>query len=84
MAVSEVSATDKNAVDALLKSAEKVVRGYTGRTHHPDHAHIGWVLQTTDPSQVSSSVCSPGTEKTDNLGFKIGMGHEDPLPVWFS
>jgi hypothetical protein len=74
MAVTEVSAADENAVHALLEGAQQVVRGHAGRAHHPHHAHVARVLQTTDPSQVSSSVRSPGAQKTNDLGLKF-RGH---------
>jgi hypothetical protein len=60
MTVAEVSATDEDPVHALLEGAQDVMRRHTRRTHHPNHAHIARVLQSTDPSQVSGSVYSPG------------------------
>ncbi len=44
-------------------------------THDPDNTDICRVLHTTDPSQVSSGIRSPGTQKTDNMGFKILVVH---------
>jgi hypothetical protein len=75
MAVSQVSPTHKYTVSALLKGKQDVVRGNTGRTHHPYDPDIRRVLQTTDPSQVSSGVCSPCTQKTYNLRLKICFTH---------
>ena len=49
--------------------------GHAPGTHDPDNFYICRVLHTTDPSQVSSGVCSPGAQKTDNLGLKISVGH---------
>ena len=61
MTVSLVSPAHKDAVHTLLKSQEDMVGRNTGRTHDPNHADVGRVLQTTDPSQVSSGICSPRT-----------------------
>jgi len=75
MAFTEVSAAHEDSVHALLKGAQDVVRGNTGGTHHSYHANVGRILQTTDPSQVSSSICSPGAEETYDLGLNIRRGH---------
>ncbi len=79
MAVSEVSPTDVDTVYALLKRPQDMVRGYARGTHHSDDPDIRRVLHTTDPSQVSSGVCSPGTEKTQYLGFKPAFTHIKPF-----
>jgi hypothetical protein len=81
MAFSEMSAAHKNTVHPLLKSAQDMVRRYTRRAHHPHGLDIRRVLQTTDPSQVSSSVHSPCTNKTYDFRLKSTITHFlFPLP----
>jgi len=76
MTFAKVSAAYKDAVHPLLKGKQDMMRRHTGRAHHPDGPDVRRVLQPTDPSQVSSSVCSPRAEKAQNLWFKINIGHE--------
>jgi len=75
MAVAQVSPTHEDAVHTLLKCPQNMVRGYTPGTHDPNSPDVRWILQSTNPSQVSSGVCSPRTQKTNNLGFKINVAH---------
>ncbi len=79
MTVPQVSPPYKDPVHTLLKSKQDMVRGYTCRTHDSHHPYVGRVLQPTDPSQVSSSVRSPRTEKAHNPGLKIGVTHKISL-----
>jgi hypothetical protein len=72
-----VSATHKNTVNSLLKGPEHMVPGNASRAHYPDNTDIGRVLHTTNPSQVSSGVRSPGAQKADDIGFKILITHYD-------
>jgi hypothetical protein len=72
-----VSATHKNTINPLLKGKDDVVRRDASTAHDPNNPDIGRVLQPTDPSQVSSRVCSPGTQKADDLGFKVLAAHDD-------
>ena len=75
MAFSNMSAPYKNAVNPLLKSQQEMMGRHAGRTHHPDHPDICRVLQSTDPSQVSSRVCSPGTQKAKHGWLKLVVAH---------
>lgn len=70
-----MSATHKNAVNALLKGPEHMVGRDAPGTHDPDGTDIGRILHTTDPGQVSSGIRSPGAQKTDDMGFKIHVAH---------
>jgi len=70
-----VSAADENTIDPLLEGKKDMVRRNTATTHYPDGSDICRILQTTDPSQVSSGVCSPGAQKTDDLGLKNVVAH---------
>ena len=54
-----------------------MVPGNASRAHYPDDTDIGRVLHTTNPSQVSSGVRSPGAQKADDIGFKILITHYD-------
>jgi len=76
-----MSAAHKNTVNALLKSPEHMVRRNASRAHHPDNTDICRVLHTTDPSQVSSGVCSPGAQKADDIGLKILITHSTILYI---
>ena len=79
MAVTEASSTHKDSVDPLLEGAEYVMRRHTGGTHHPDDPNIGRILNTTDPSQVSSGVCSPRAEEAQHLRFEPVVAHANSL-----
>jgi hypothetical protein len=71
-----VSAADKDPIHSFLKGQDDVVRGDASTAHDPNHPDVGRVLQPTDPSQVSSGVCSPGAKKTDDFRFKIWGAHD--------
>jgi hypothetical protein len=75
IAFTQASAANKNPIDSALKSKKNMMRRYTATTHHPDRTNIRRVLQTTDPSQVSSCVCSPGAQKTNDFGLKNVVTH---------
>jgi hypothetical protein len=81
MAVSEPSATHENAVHAFLKSTQNMVGGDATRAHHAHHPNVRRVLQTTDPSQVSSGVCSPGTQEAQDLGLEPVVAHAEILSI---
>ena len=71
MTVTDMSAAYKHAVHPLLESQQNVVWGNAGAAHHPNDPNVGRILQTPDPSQVSSSVRSPGAQEADDFGFEI-------------
>ena len=71
IAFRQMSAAHKDAVNPLLKGPEHVVGRNTARTHHPDDPDIGRILHTTDPSQVSSRVRSPGAKKSNDMRFEL-------------
>ena len=75
IAFTQASATDKNPIYPALKGEKDMMRRDAATTHNPDGANIRRVLQTTDPSQVSSSICSPGAKKTDHPRFKVVRTH---------
>lgn len=75
IAFAQMSAADKHPVDPLLKGEQDMMRRHTTTAHYPDGANIRRVLQTTDPSQVSSGVRSPGAEEADDFRFKGVVGH---------
>jgi len=70
MAFSEVSTDHQNAIRTFGQGMDHKIRTDHSRAHHPDDPQIGWVLQTTDPSQVSSSVRSPRTQESKNDRFE--------------
>lgn len=75
IAFTQTSAAYEDAIDSALKSKKNMMRRNAATTHHPDGTNIRRVLQTTDPSQVSSCVCSPGAQKTNDLGLKNVVTH---------
>jgi hypothetical protein len=81
MAVSEPSATHENTVHAFLKSTQNMVGGDATRAHHTHHPNVRRVLQTTDPSQVSSGVCSPSTQEAQDLGLEPVVAHAEILSI---
>ncbi len=70
-----MSATHKNTVNALLEGTQNMMGRDASRAHYPDNANVRRVLHTTDPSQVSSGIRSPGAEKAQNGGLKISIIH---------
>jgi len=79
MAFTQMSPSHKDTVHALLEGKQYMMGRHTCGTHHPDGSDIRRVLQSTDPSQVSGSVCSPRTQETQNFGFEIGIVHDNSL-----
>ena len=75
MAFTQISPAHKNTIHSLLKSKKDMMRRHTCRTHYPHSPDIRGVLQPTDPSQVSSSVCSPCAQEAYNFWFVIGIVH---------
>ena len=75
MAVAQMSPAHEHAVHALLKSTQNMVRRNTCGAHDPNGTDVRRILQSTNPSQVSSSVRSPCTQKADYFRFKIGITH---------
>ncbi len=70
-----MSATHKDPVNPLLKGAQYMVGRNAPGAHHPDNPDICRILHTTDPSQVSSGIRSPGTQKANDIGFEILITH---------
>jgi len=79
MAFTQISPPHKNTIHSLLKSKKDMMRRHTCRTHYPHGPDIRGVLQPTDPSQVSSSVCSPCAQEAYNFWFVIGISHSKSL-----
>ena len=70
-----MSPAHKNAVRPLLKRFEHVMGGYAPGACDPDDTHIGRVLHTTDPSQVSSGIRSPVAQECDDKRFELRVAH---------
>jgi len=64
MAFTQVSTNHQNAVGSSLQCVDDEVGSHHTGAHHPDHPQVRGILQTTDPSQVSSSVCSPRAQES--------------------
>jgi len=82
IAFTEVSSPDKDPVHPLLESKQNMMRRHTPTAHYPDSPNIRRVLQTTDPSQVSSGVCSPCTQKAYNFRFENVVTHRSVPFSW--
>jgi len=70
-----MSATHKNAVHSLLKRSQHMMGGHATGTHDPYHPDICRILHSTNPSQVSSGIRSPGAEKSNDMGLKFRITH---------
>ncbi len=70
-----MSATHKNTVDTLLKRSENMMGRHATGARDPNNPDICRILHTTDPSQVSSGIRSPGAKKCDDMGFEFGIAH---------
>jgi len=70
-----MSAAHKDAVDTLLECPEHMMGRHATGTHDAYDPDICRILHTTDPSQVSSSIRSPGTEEGDDMGLKFRITH---------
>ena len=71
MTFTEVSTSNENTVCSHLKGFQNVFKGNGRRAHDSNSPHIGWVLETTHASQISTCIGAPVTKKGQNLGFKI-------------
>jgi hypothetical protein len=70
-----MSAAHEYPVHPLLEGTQHVMRRDASRAHHPYDPDVCRILQSTDPSQVSSGVRSPGAQKADDIGFEILIAH---------
>jgi hypothetical protein len=50
--------------------------------HHPDDTDRGRILHSTDPSQVSGSISSPGTQESNDLGLKLFRHYLTPKSLF--
>jgi len=77
MAFTEASASNEDAIRSRLKRLQDVMGRYRPCTHDPDRPDGGRVLHSTDPSQVSCSISSPGAQEGNHLRLKI-IRHNSP------
>jgi len=75
MTFAKTSAGHKDAVRPCLQSLQDVVGRDRPGAHHPDDPDRRRILHSTDPSQVSRSISSPGTQKSNDLWSKL-LCHE--------
>jgi hypothetical protein len=61
MAFAETSAGDKDAICPCLQGLQDIMRGDRPGTHDPNDPDRRRILHSTDPSQVSGRIGSPGT-----------------------
>ena len=76
MTFAETSACHKDAVRPCLQGLQDIMRRYRPGTHDPDDTDRRRILHSTDPSQVSGSISSPGTQESNNLGLKLIRHHK--------
>jgi hypothetical protein len=82
MTFTETSAGYKDAIRPCLQGLQDIMRRYRPGTHHPDDPDRSRILHSTDPSQVSRSISSPGAKESNDLRLKI-IRHQklhSPLP----
>jgi len=70
-----MSPAHKNTVRPLMKRLQYMMGRNTPGTHNPDDTDVSRVLHTTDPSQVSGGIRSPGAEKSNDMRFKSCVAH---------
>ena len=71
MTFAKTSASHKDAVGPCLQGLQHVMGRYRPGTHNPNDPDRRRILHSTDPSQVSGSISSPGAQKSNDLGLKI-------------
>ena len=71
MTFAETSASHKDAVGPCLQGLQHVMGRYRPGTHNPNDPDRRRILHSTDPSQVSGGISSPGAQKSNDLGLKI-------------
>jgi len=71
MTFAKASAGDKDAVRSCLQGLQDVMKRNRSGAHHPDDPDGRRILHSTDPSQVSRSISSPGTQESNDLGLKL-------------
>jgi hypothetical protein len=70
MTVTHVSPGHQNAVRTSLKRLENKIRIDPARTHHPNNSHVGRILKTAHPCQISGRIGAPVTRKCYDFGIK--------------
>lgn len=75
MAISDVSATHKDAVSTFLKGLEDLVRTYSGRAQCSNGSEVWWILKTAHPCQIGAGISAPITQETNDCRFKLFTGH---------
>jgi hypothetical protein len=71
MTFADPSAGHKDTVGSCLKSLQDIMRRYRPCAHDPNGSDRCRVLHSTDPSQVSCGVCSPGAQESNDRRLKI-------------
>src|SRR4030042_6372153 len=66
MTFTKTSAGYKDAIRTRLQGLQDIMGRYRPGTHDPDDSDRSGILHSTDPSQVSGSISSPGTQKSNN------------------
>jgi hypothetical protein len=75
MTFAETSACHEDAICPCLQGLQDVVGRYCPGTHDPNDPDRRRILHSTDPSQVSGSISSPGAQKSNDLGLKLLHHH---------
>ena len=70
MAVTDVSPGHEYAVCTLLKCLEDKIGVDPARTHDPNNPHVGRILKTAHPCQISGRIGAPVARKCYDLGIK--------------
>jgi len=81
MTFTKMSAGYKDAIRTRLQGLQDIMGRYRPGTHDPDDSDRSGILHSTDPSQVSGSISSPGTQKSNNFGSEIFYHHKLPFKI---
>jgi hypothetical protein len=71
MTFAETSASHKDTIGPGLQRLQDIMRRDRTGTHDSNDPDRRRILHSTDPSQVSGSVSSPGAQKSNDLRLKI-------------
>jgi hypothetical protein len=77
MAVTDVSPGQEYAVCTLLKRLEDKIGVDSARTHYANNPHVGRILKTAHPCQISGRIGAPVARKCNYFWIKL-LRHEHP------
>jgi len=79
MAISDVSATHKDAIRAFLKRFQDLMRPDCRGAKRSYRPQVRGILQAADTGKVRARVSAPVAQKTDYCRFKLFVGHRHSI-----